>query len=77
MKPEYTQWAEALLQEIYYTPEELRASLVETHLLKAVQRGYTDAVENDWWKKQESEKCTHNSDKQSKWSFCVKCGEDL
>ena len=48
MKPEYDQWARALLEEIYYTPEDLRAALVKEHLLKAVQRGFTDGAEIGW-----------------------------
>ncbi len=54
MKPEYDQWAENLLQEIYYTPEDLRVSLIKEHLLKAVRRGYTDALENGWWSHQDA-----------------------
>ena len=53
MKPEYDVWAEALLQEIYYAPEDHRVSLIREHLLKAVQRGHTDALENGWWKEQD------------------------
>lgn len=49
-KPEYDLWAEALLQEIYYAPEDQRINVVKTHLLKAVQRGYRDGAENnEWW----------------------------
>lgn len=51
MKPEYEQWANYLLQEIYYTPEHLRAALIQEHLLKAVRRGFVD---NDWWEAQEA-----------------------
>lgn len=54
MKPQFKQWSEYLLQEIYYTPEHLRAALIEEHLLKAVRRGYTDGAENGWWKEQEA-----------------------
>ncbi len=53
MKPEYDMWAESMLQEIYFTPEEHRVEYIKEQLLKAVQRGYTDAVETDWWKEQE------------------------
>ena len=53
MKPEYDAWAAYLLQEIYYTPEEHRSALVKEHLIKAVRRGYTDALENGWWRAQE------------------------
>ena len=56
MKPNYDQWAEALLQEIYYAPEEHRLSVVKEHLLKATQRGYRDAVVNDWWRHQDAAK---------------------
>lgn len=52
-KPEYDKWAEVLLTEIYYTPEEHRAALVKEHLLKAVKRGYLDGAQNAWWKDRE------------------------
>ena len=55
-KPEYDQWAEALLQEIYYTPEHLREALIKEHLLKAVKRGYLDSELNGWWHHQEEHK---------------------
>jgi hypothetical protein len=48
MKPEYDQWAEQLLQEIYYAPEEHRVAVIKEHLLKAVQRGYVDGTETGW-----------------------------
>ncbi len=54
MKPEYDMWAESILQEIYHTPEEHRIDYIKEQLLKAVQRGYTDSLENGWWKEQES-----------------------
>lgn len=54
MKPEYTQWAEQLLQDIYYAPEEKRVEVVHEHLLKAVRRGYVDGAENSWIDAQEA-----------------------
>jgi hypothetical protein len=54
MKPEYDQWAENLLQEIYYAPEEHRVSVIKEHLLKAVRRGYVDGALNDWVAVQEA-----------------------
>ncbi len=69
MKPEFDQWAEALIEEIYYTPEHLRVSLVENHLLKAVQRGYLDGMENSWHT--EREKCSHRF---IGLDTCDKCG---
>ena len=53
MKPEYYMLAEIMLQEIYHTPEEHRVDYIKEQLLKAVQRGYTDSLENGWWKEQE------------------------
>ena len=54
MKPEYDQWAENLLQEIYYAPEDHRVSIIKEHLLKAVKRGYLDGATNDWVNAQEA-----------------------
>ncbi len=55
MKPEYDQWAEQLLQEIYYAPDEgHRVAIIKEHLLKAVRRGYTDGAENNWIAVQEA-----------------------
>lgn len=48
MKPEYDQWAEALIQEIYYAPEDQRVSIVKEHVLKAVKRGYLEGSNNAW-----------------------------
>lgn len=49
MKPEYDQWAESLLQEIYYAPDDYhRVAVIKEHLLKAVQRGYVDGTETGW-----------------------------
>lgn len=90
MKPEYDVWAAYLLQEIYYTPEEHRMALVKEHLLKAVQRGYTDALDNGWWRAQEESHidgyrdeqraCDHKSDgnlyfSNPSKSKCRDCGE--
>lgn len=41
MNQDYDEWAEQLLQELYYTPEHLRALLIKEHLLKSFRRGYT------------------------------------
>lgn len=54
MKPEYDVWAENLIQEIYYAPEDQRVSVVKEHLLKAVRRGYVDGALNDWVNAQEA-----------------------
>lgn len=51
---DFSTWANYLLQEIYYTPEHLRATLIQDHLLKAVRRGFVDAAHNDWWAAQEA-----------------------
>lgn len=72
MKPEYDQWAEALLQEIYYAPGGKRVEMIKEHLLKAVQRGHTDAIESGWWK--EREKCSHSYNHPPQKN-CLKCGE--
>lgn len=60
MKPDYDQWAEALIQDIYYSPEDKRVDIVKHHLLKAVQRGYTEGIESGWWKEQEKQRCSYN-----------------
>lgn len=52
---DYNKWAINLLEEIYYAPEEQRASIIEEHLNKAHRRGYTDGSQNEWWKVQERE----------------------
>ena len=49
----YNEWAENLLQEIYYAPEEQRVAVIHEHLLKAAKRGYTDGSNNAWWREQE------------------------
>ena len=48
MDIDYDKWAEALLEEIYYCPENQRATLVCDHLQKAFKRGYKDGLENGW-----------------------------
>lgn len=64
MKPEYDQWAEYLLQEIYYAPTpEHRVAVIKEHLLKAVQRGYTDGLDNGWAIEQDKDyKCCEACD---------------
>lgn len=52
---DYNEWAANLLEEIYYTPQDQRISLLKEHLEKAHRRGYTDGAENDWWKEQEKQ----------------------
>ena len=55
MKPEYEVWAEQLLQDIYYAPDEgHRVAVVKEHLLKAVRRGYVDGANNGWIAAQEA-----------------------
>ena len=53
-KPEYDVWAEIMLQEIYFTPEEHRVDYIKEQLLKAVRRGYTEGLELGWANEQEA-----------------------
>lgn len=48
MSIDWDKWASNLLEEIYYTPENLRVALVKEHLLKAELRG-----KNEWIETQE------------------------
>lgn len=51
---DFNSWAEALLQEIYYAPdEEHRVAIIAEHLLKATKRGYLDGSEFGWVHAQE------------------------
>ena len=51
---DYNSWAENLLQEIYYAPDDAhRAAVLKENLLKAAKRGYTDGLDNGWWHEQE------------------------
>ena len=52
---DYDKWAENLLQEIYYAPEDQRVALISEHLQQAKRRGYTDGADNDWWKEFDGE----------------------
>lgn len=60
---DYNEWAANLLEEIYYTPQDQRISLLKEHLEKAHKRGYTDGAENDWWKRIEEEKKLNREEK--------------
>jgi hypothetical protein len=55
MKPNYDMWAEALLQEIYYAPEDQRASVVKAALLQASKRGYAEGSDWGWRDAQEND----------------------
>jgi hypothetical protein len=55
MNIDYDKWAEDLLLEIYYAPDNLRCELIKEHLIKAAKRGYTDGADNDWWKEFDGE----------------------
>lgn len=84
MKPEYEVWAEQLLQDIYYTPEHLRAALVTEHLLKAVKRGYLDGTDSGWIAVQEAapQRCLHRNTYSTLSAInptltCMVCGERL
>lgn len=48
-------WADNLLQEIYYAPENHRVALIADHLWKAVRRGFTDGSDNGWIATQEAD----------------------
>lgn len=77
MRANYDDWAEALLQEIYYCPEHQRVALIAEHLLKAHKRGYLDGAESGWIRSREE--CQH---KPTRYSIligenpltCEKCG---
>lgn len=73
-KPEYDQWAEALLQEIYYAPDEdHRVAIITEHLLKAVRRGHIDSVHIPHW---QTENCLHKYVGLDIMT-CSKCGVKL
>jgi len=52
---EYTEWAEQLLKELMLAPVDHRVKILTSHLEKVHQRGYRDAVVNDWWQVQDAE----------------------
>lgn len=54
MKEKYKIWASHLLEELMLAPRQQRESILSSHLEKAHQRGYRDAVANDWWRQQEA-----------------------
>ncbi len=78
MKPEYDQWAENLLQEIYYAPTDAhREAVIKEHLLKAVQRGYVDGLENGWAKEQDKEYKAYSTRRHGTMCACSICNGDL
>lgn len=54
-KINYDQWAEHLLEEIYYTPDHQRVALIKSHLEMAHQCGYREGDEKGWSDSQEKE----------------------
>ena len=47
-EPDWKTWSDEFLQELYYTPSDQRATLVEAHLKRAEARGYTRGCEHGW-----------------------------
>ena len=82
---DFHRWAESLLQEIYYAPnDEQRESIIAEHLLKAVKRGYVDGTDFGWVHDQEAnpqeQECEHAFDEMNPFRepsqmVCKKCGE--
>ena len=55
---DYAIWAQHLLEEIMLAPRQQREAILKSHLERVHQRGYRDAVRNDWWQEQETPKYT-------------------